>query len=111
MVAVAVPGNMRWCMTMPAVAVPMRVVRDTALTFQLPIIVTDTLFGFDPLLVDCSSLVGIVASQISHLSGVSSDVIAPGTAVEASSGTFEIGSECIALRLVPVPQFFLGVPG
>ena len=96
---------------MPAVAVPMRVVTVTALTFQLSVIVADFFVGFDLLLGECSSLGGIVASEVSHLFGVSSDVFAPGSAAELLSCMFEIRLDCIALRLVPVPQLFLGATG
>ncbi|TVS20383.1 MAG: hypothetical protein EA424_04260 [Planctomycetaceae bacterium] len=109
--AAAGSGDMRSSMTMSAVAVPMRVLTVTALTFQLSVIVTDSFVGFDLLLGECSSLLGIVASEVSHLFGVSSDVFAPGTAAEMPSCMFEIRPDCIALRLVPVPQLFLGASG
>jgi hypothetical protein len=104
-------GERRRHVTMPAVAVPMRVATVFGLTFQVSVIVTDVFFGFDLLSGECSSLVGVVASEVSHLFGVVSDVFGPGTAAEVLAGMLEVCLEFIALRLVPVPQFFFGAPG
>jgi ABC-type microcin C transport system permease subunit YejE len=86
-----------------AVAVSVHGVTVSALTFQLSVIVTDISFGFELLLGECSSLVGVVANEVSHFFGVSSDVFAPGMASEVPSCMFKICPDFTALRLVPVP--------
>jgi hypothetical protein len=93
----------------PAVAVPIAAL--VASTFKVPVVITGVSFRCDVVLGECSSLVGVVASEIRHFDRVASHVFGPGTTAKVLSCTLEVCLECLALRSVPILELFFRASG